>query len=330
MYKNLSELEDKLGSLLGNNYSGKTVSINPIDFYSSNCLGLDYVMGGGFPKGRVVEISGPESTGKSLIVSHFFADLQRKGLNCAYIDLENSLDPTFAIYCGLNTDELLYMKPDSSEQALDCCLTLINSGVVSAIAVDSVAALCSQEERAISLTEVSNTTTAKLLSMFLKKVVQPAAKTGTTLIMINQLRSTLNAKGAQEETPGGRALKYYSSIRLRLRKIDILKEVVTPVGIRVEVKNIKSKVGIPFRKAQFNLYFPHVNDEGEITAGIDTYTDFIEYGVASQLIAKKGSYFYLPDNTPFQGVKKLKKHLMQNPDLFLELKSKIEIPNYLV
>lgn len=329
IYKDLAQLEGKLKGLLGDTYFGKGELVDPVEFYSTGCLALDYVMGGGLPKGRVVEISGVESSGKNAVIYQIISSLQSQGKNVAFIDLENSFDVTFASYCGVDCKDLICVVPESAEKTFECILMLVNSGMFSAIAVDSVAALCPQDERATPMADTPPATTAMLLSKFFKKVVQPAAKTGTSLIFLNQLRSTLNKKGAQEETTGGKAIRYYSSTRLRTRQVERLKEVTSFIGIRSEIETIKTKVGLPFRKAQFNIYFPYTNEDGEIVAGIDPYVDLIEYSLASGLLTRKGSFIYLPDGTPFQGIKKLKAYLRSNPKTFSELKSSIEIPTYL-
>jgi recombination protein RecA len=275
---------------------------------STGSLALDLALGiGGLPRGRVVEIFGPESSGKTTLVYHVIAEAQRRGGICAFIDAEHAIDPKYARNIGLNVDELLVSQPDTGEQALDICELLIRSGALDVVAVDSVAALTPKAELEGEMGDSHVGLQARLMSQALRKLTGSLNRTDTICIFTNQLREKIGVMfGNPETTPGGRALKFYSSVRLDIRRIETLKEGVEAIGNRVRVKVVKNKVAPPFKQAEFDIMYG---------AGISWEGTVLDAALERKLVQKSGSYFSYGDERLGQGRLNAAAFLREHPDV---------------
>ena len=291
--------------------------IEPIESISTGSLGLDLALGiGGLPKGRVIEIYGPESSGKTTLTLHAIAECQKAGGVCAFIDAEHALDVTYAKALGVDTDNLLVSQPDFGEQALEILETVIRSGAVDLVVVDSVAALTPKVEIDGDMDDQQVGVQARLMSKALRKITGVMHKMNTTVIFINQIRMKIGMMGygSPETTTGGNALKFYSSVRLDIRRIASLKQGEEVIGNRTKVKVVKNKVAPPFKLAEFDIMF------GE---GISRIGEIIDYGVKLDIIDKAGAWFSYGDSKIGQGKEKSKLFLMDNPELLQEIEDKI-------
>lgn len=282
----------------------------------TGALSLDVALGiGGVPRGRVIEIYGPESSGKTTLAQHIVAECQAKGGIAAFIDAEHALDPEYARNLGVNIDELLISQPDTGEQALEITEELVRSSAVDVIVVDSVAALVPKEEIEGAMEDKQMGLQARLMSKALRKLTSIVGKTNTTIIFINQLRQKIGVMyGSPETTTGGTALKYYSSVRLDIRRIETLKKEDKEVGIRVKVKVVKNKVAPPFRIAEFDIIF------GKGISKVGCILDMaVNYGIAN----KAGAWFSYNDSKLGQGREKSIEFLTNNPEILEELETKV-------
>jgi recombination protein RecA len=275
---------------------------------STGALSLDVALGiGGLPRGRIVEIFGPESSGKTTLVYHVIAEAQRRGGICAFIDAEHAMDPSYARRIGVNIDDLLVSQPDNGEQALEIAELLIRSGALDVVAVDSVAALTPKAEIEGEMGDSHVGLQARLMSQALRKLAGTLNRTGTVALFTNQLREKIGVMfGSPETTPGGRALKFYSSVRLDIRRIETLKEGVEAVGNRVRVKVVKNKVAPPFKQAEFDVIY------GE---GISWEGTVLEVGLERKIVQKSGSYFSFGDERLGQGRHNATAFLREHPDI---------------
>jgi recombination protein RecA len=274
---------------------------------STGSLSLDVALGiGGLPRGRIIEIFGPESSGKTTLVYHVIAEAQRRGGICAFIDAEHSIDPSYTRRIGVNIDDLLVSQPDNGEQALEIAELLIRSGAVDVVAVDSVAALTPKAEIEGEMGDSHVGLQARLMSQALRKLAGTLNRTGTVAIFTNQLREKIGVMfGNPETTPGGRALKFYSSVRLDIRRIETLKEGVEAIGNRVRVKVVKNKVAPPFKQAEFDIIY------GE---GISWEGSVLDVALERKLVQKSGSYFSYGDERLGQGRQNATAFLREHPD----------------
>jgi recombination protein RecA len=278
------------------------------DAIPTGALSLDIALGiGGVPRGRIVEIFGPESSGKTTLVYHVIAEAQRRGGICAFIDAEHAMDPTYAKHIGVNIDELLVSQPDTGEQALEITELLIRSGAVAVVAIDSVAALTPKAEIEGEMGDSHVGLQARLMSQALRKLAGTLNRTDTICIFTNQLREKIGVMfGNPETTPGGRALKFYSSVRLDIRRIETLKDGVEAYGNRVRVKVAKNKVAPPFKQAEFDIIY------GE---GIPWEGTVLDSGIERKVVTKSGSYFSFGDERLGQGRQNATAFLKEHPDV---------------
>ena len=291
--------------------------IEPIDAINTGSLGLDLALGiGGVPKGRIVEIYGPESSGKTTLTLHLIAQCQKAGGVCAFVDAEHALDPNYAKNLGVDIDNLYISQPDFGEQALDVVETLARSGAVDLIVVDSVAALTPKNEIDGDMGDQHVGLQARLMSQALRKLTSVVHKMGSTVIFINQIRMKIGAMGygTPETTTGGNALKFYSSVRIDVRRIATLKQGEDPVGNRVRVKVVKNKVAPPFKQAEFDIMF------GE---GISREGELMDYGVKLDIIDKSGAWFSYDSTKLGQGRENAKAFLKENEAIATEIENKI-------
>lgn len=288
----------------------------PVKVIPTGSLALDVALGiGGLPRGRVVEIYGPESSGKTTVALHAVASAQRAGGNAAFIDAEHALDPEYAKALGVDTDSLLVSQPDTGEQALEITDMLIRSGGIDIIVIDSVAALVPKAEIEGEMGDSHVGLQARLMSQALRKITGALSATGTTAIFINQLREKIGVFfGSPETTTGGKALKFYSSVRIDVRRIETLKEAGSPVGNRTRAKIVKNKMAPPFKQAEFDIvYGKGISREGSI----------IDMGVESGVVRKSGSWFTYDKDQLGQGKENVRQFLIDNPDLADEIENKI-------
>ena len=289
----------------------------PIEAISTGSLGLDLALGiGGLPKGRVIEIYGPESSGKTTLTLHAIAESQKAGGVCAFIDAEHALDVGYAKNLGVDTDNLLVSQPDYGEQALEILETLIRSGACDLIVVDSVAALTPKVEIDGDMDDMQVGVQARLMSKALRKITGLLHKMNTTVIFINQIRMKIGMTGygSPETTTGGNALKFYSSVRLDIRRIATLKQAENSIGNRTKVKVVKNKVAPPFKQVEFDIMF------GE---GISKLGELIDYGVKMDIVDKAGAWFSYNDSKIGQGKENSKIFLKENPEIAKEIEEKI-------
>jgi recombination protein RecA len=280
---------------------------------STGSLTLDLALGvGGVPRGRVVEVFGPESSGKTTLALHMIAEAQKAGGKAAFIDAEHAMDSAYARKIGVNIDELLVSQPDNGEQALEITELLIRSGAVDIVVIDSVAALTPRAELEGEMGDSHVGLQARLMSQALRKLAGTISKTQTCAVFINQLREKVGVMfGSPEVTPGGRALKFYASVRLDIRRIETLKEGTEAVGNRVRVRVVKNKVAPPFREAEFDIMYGQ---------GISTEGDILDLGVDRKLIQKSGAWFSYGDQRLGQGRENVRQFLRDNPELVEELR----------
>ncbi|HLC34614.1 MAG TPA: recombinase RecA [Anaerolineales bacterium] len=275
-------------------------------------LALDLALGvGGIPRGRVSEIFGPEASGKTTLCQHIVAEAQKLGGACAYIDMEHALDPSYAARCGVNTDNLYIAQPDTGEQALEIAETLVRSGAVDAVVVDSVAALVPRAEIEGDMGDATMGMQARLMSQALRKLSGVIKQSNTAMIFTNQLRQKIGVMfGNPETTTGGMALKFYASIRLDVRRIQSIKVGAEVVGSRTRVRVVKNKVAPPFREAEFDIMY---------NEGISKEGDLIDIGATLGLIAKRGAFFSFGDTRIGQGRENAKQYLKEHPDLAAQI-----------
>lgn len=287
-----------------------------VDSISTGSLGLDIGLGvGGFPKGRVIEIYGPESSGKTTLAMHCIAEAQKKGGLCAFVDAEHAFDKFYAEKIGLDTNELLISQPDDGEQALEIADNLIRSGAIDVIVIDSVAALVPRAELEGDMGDSKMGLHARLMSQALRKLTGTINKTGCICIFINQLREKIGVMfGNPETTTGGNALKFYSSVRLDIRRIGSIKDGVDIIGNRVKVKVAKNKVAPPFRVVEFDIMYGQ---------GISKVGEIIDLGVENEIIKKSGSWFSYGETRLGQGRDSVKQLLLDNPEMMDEIEGKI-------
>jgi recombination protein RecA len=310
----ISQIEKRFGKgsvmKLGENPPTKVKAI------PSGSLALDLALGvGGIPRGRITEIFGPESSGKTTLAQHIIAEAQKLGGTVAYIDAEHALDPTYAANCGVNVDDLLISQPDTGEQALEITEALVRSGAVDVIVIDSVAALVPQAEIEGEMGEAHVGLQARLMSQALRKLAAAIGKSGTAVVFINQLREKVGVVfGNPEVTPGGRALKFYSSVRIDLRRVESIKQGNDTIGSLVRAKVVKNKIAPPFRSAQFDIMFDH---------GISKEGNILDLGAELGLVKKNGAFFSYGDIRLGQGRENAKQYLEQNPECAQEIERQI-------
>jgi len=295
---------------------GESAGLPPIEAIPTGSLALDLALGiGGIPRGRITEIFGPESSGKTTLAQHIIAEAQKRGGTVAYIDAEHALDPSYAGNCGVNIDELLISQPDTGEQALEICEALVRSSAVDAIIIDSVAALVPRAEIEGDMGDPQMGLQARLMSQALRKLAAAIGKSGTAVIFINQLREKVGIVfGNPEVTTGGRALKFYSSTRIELRRSETIKQGNEAIGSRVKAKVVKNKVAPPFRNAEFDIMFDH---------GISKEGNILDVGLELGLITKAGAFFSYGDTRLGQGRESAKQYLRENVALAREIEEKI-------
>ena len=282
----------------------------------TGALALDLALGvGGLPRGRVIEIFGPESSGKSTLAMHVVAEAQRNGGICAYVDAEHAMDPVYARAIGVDIDQLLISQPDTGEQALEIVDMLVRSGALDVVVIDSVAALTPRAEIEGEMGDTHVGLQARLMSQALRKLTGSLNKTDTIAIFINQLREKIGVMfGSPETTPGGRALKFYSSVRLDIRRIESIKDGAEIVGSRTRVKVVKNKVAPPFRQAEFDIMYGK---------GISREGSLLDLGVEMGIIKKSGAWFTYEGEQLGQGRENAKNYLTQNPEIMVEVSAKV-------
>jgi recombination protein RecA len=287
-----------------------------VDVIPTGSLALDIALGvGGIPRGRVTEIFGPESSGKTTLSQHIVAEAQKRGGNCAYIDMEHALDPTYAAKCGVNTDALYVAQPDTGEQALEIAETLIRSGAVDVVVVDSVAALVPRAEIEGDMGDATMGMQARLMSQALRKLSSAIRQTNTAVVFTNQLRQKIGVMfGNPETTTGGMALKFYASIRLDVRRVQSIKNGAEVVGSRTRVRVVKNKVAPPFREAEFDIMY---------NEGISRTGDLIDIGTQLGMIVKRGAFFSFQDTRIGQGRENAKQYLKEHPEIFEQLEAAV-------
>ncbi len=291
-----------------------------IEATSTGSIGLDIALGiGGLPKGRIIEIYGPESSGKTTLTLHAIAEEQKKGGVCAFVDAEHALDPTYAKKLGVDIDELLISQPDAGEQALEITDTLVRSGAVSMVVIDSVAALTPRAELEGDMGDHQVGAQARLMSQAMRKLTGSIAKSGCMVIFINQIRMKIGVMfGSPETTSGGNALKFYSSVRLDIRRIGAIKDRDEIVGNHTRVKVVKNKVSPPFKQVEFDIMYGQ---------GISKLGELIDLGVKLGFVEKSGSWFSCGDERIGQGRENAKTYLKDNPKMAYEIEDKIRAAN---
>jgi recombination protein RecA len=311
----ISQIEKSYGKGSIMRLGSKDVLV-PVNVIPSGCLSLDAALGvGGFPRGRVIEIYGPESGGKTTLTLHVIAEAQKLGGQAAFIDAEHALDPSYARKLGVDVDNLLVSQPDHGEQALEIAETLIRSGGVDVVVVDSVAALVPKAELEGEMGEPQMGLQARLMSQALRKLTAIVSKSKTCLIFINQIREKIGVMfGNPETTTGGRALKFYASIRLDIRRQDAIKVGTESIGVRTKVKVVKNKLAPPFREAEFDVLY------GE---GISKAGTVLDAAVDQSLVEKSGTWYTFKNERIGQGRENAKKWLQENPTALADLEAKV-------
>ncbi len=311
----LSQIERAFGkgSIMRLGKGGKPIEIESI---STGSLGLDIALGiGGLPRGRVVEIYGPESSGKTTLALHCVAEAQKRGGICAFIDAEHALDPVYARKLGVNIDDLLISQPDTGEQALEICDTLVRSGAVEVLVIDSVAALVPRAELEGEMGDNQPGMQARLMSQALRKLTASISRSNTMVIFINQIRMKIGVMyGSPETTTGGNALKFYASVRLDIRRIGAIKERDEVVGNQTRVKVVKNKLAPPFKQVEFDIMY------GE---GVSKMGEIIDLGVKAGIVEKSGSWFSHDSQRIGQGRENAKAFLRNNPDVASRIEAAI-------
>lgn len=312
----LSQIDRQFGKgsimRLGDNYVPTMDNV-----ISTGCLSLDVALGvGGIPRGRVVEIYGPEASGKTTLALHIVAEAQKSGGFAAFIDAEHAVDPDYSKRLGVNTEELLISQPDTGEQALEICETLVRSGALDVIVIDSVAALVPRAELEGDMGDSHMGLQARLMSQALRKLTGTVSRSNTTVIFINQIREKIGVMfGNPETTPGGRALKFYSSVRLEIRRITTIKDGAEMVGSRVRVKVVKNKVAPPFKKSEFDIMYG---------LGISYVGDIIDLAVEGNIVEKTGAWYSYDDMKIGQGRENAKSFLTENSDILDAVTEKVK------
>ena len=293
---------------------GDTTTVD-VELFSSGSLSLDLTLGGGYPKGRIIEFYGPESSGKTTLTLHAIAEVQKKGGTAAFIDAEHALDPSYARKLGVDTDNLLVSQPDNGEQALEIAETLVRSNAVDLVVVDSVAALVPQAEIDGDMGDSHMGLQARLMSQALRKLTGIINKSKTTVIFINQIRMKIGVMfGNPETTTGGNALKFYASVRLDIRRTGQIKEGEDIIGNRTKVKVVKNKIAPPFRVAEFDIMY---------NEGISRTGDVLDLAVQHGVVGKSGAWFDYADAKIGQGREATKKYLKENPKVLEEIDKKV-------
>ncbi|WP_293863819.1 recombinase RecA [uncultured Alsobacter sp.] len=295
---------------------GKNEKAVEIETVSTGSLGLDIALGvGGLPRGRVIEIYGPESSGKTTLALHTVAEAQKKGGVCGFIDAEHALDPVYARKLGVNLEDLLISQPDTGEQALEICDTLVRSGAIDVLVVDSVAALVPRAEIEGEMGEVQPGLQARLMSQALRKLTASISRSNTMVIFINQIRMKIGVMyGSPETTTGGNALKFYASVRLDIRRIGAIKDREEVVGNTTRVKVVKNKVAPPFKQVEFDIMY------GE---GVSKVGELVDLGVKAGIVEKSGAWFSYDSQRLGQGRENAKGFLKQNPDVASRIEAQI-------
>ena len=311
----ISQIERQFGK--GSIMKMSEGQITTLDSISTGSLSLDSALGiGGVPKGRIVEIYGPESSGKTTLTLHIIAEAQKTGGHAAFIDAEHAFDPTYAKKLGVNTDELLISQPDTGEQALDICETLVRSGALNVIVIDSVAALVPKAELDGEMGDTHVGLQARLMSQALRKLTGTVSKSTTCVIFINQIRMKIGVMfGSPETTTGGNALKFYSSLRLDIRRIGQIKEGDQVVGNRTRVKVVKNKVAPPFKLAEFDIMYGF---------GISYEGDLLDLALKAEVVNKTGAWFSYNDFKIGQGRENAKRYIKDNDEVRIEIESKVK------
>ena len=286
-----------------------------VELFSSGSLALDLALGGGYPKGRIIEIYGPESSGKTTLALHAIAEIKKQGGQAAFIDAEHALDPSYARKIGVNTGDLLISQPDNGEQALEICETLVRSGAVDLIVVDSVAALVPQAEIDGDMGDAQMGLQARLMSQAMRKLTGIISKTKATVIFINQIRMKIGVMfGNPETTTGGNALKFYASVRIDIRRIGQIKEGEDIAGNRTKIKVVKNKIAAPFRTAEFDIMY---------NEGVSKTGDVLDLAVSHGILEKAGAFFKYNGETLGQGREAVKKLFKEKPELMAEIEAKV-------
>ena len=295
---------------------GHAESLKGIDIISTGSISLDHALGvGGVPRGRIIEIYGPEASGKTSLTLHIIAEAQKAGGVAAFIDAEHALDPEYAGNLGINLDDLLLSQPDTGEQALEIVEVLVRSGAVDVIVIDSVAALVPKSELDGDMGDSHMGLQARLMSQAMRKLAGVVNKSKTCLIFINQIRMKIGVMfGNPETTTGGNALKFYSSVRMDIRRIAALKDGENVIGNRTRVKVVKNKVAPPFRQVEFDIIYGK---------GISKTGDLLDLGVAHEIIAKSGTWFSYKENRIGQGRENSKRFLAENPEISAEIEKRL-------
>ena len=295
---------------------GQNTTAVQTEAISTGSLGLDIALGiGGLPKGRVIEVYGPESSGKTTLTLHVVAEAQKKGGICAFVDAEHALDPAYARKLGVDVDELLISQPDTGEQALEIADTLVRSGAIDVLVIDSVAALTPRAELEGEMGDIHVGLQARLMSQALRKLTGSISKSGCMVIFINQIRMKIGVMfGSPETTSGGNALKFYASVRLDIRRIGALKDRDEIVGNQTRVKVVKNKVAPPFKVVEFDIMYGH---------GISKMGELLDLGVKAGVVEKSGSWFSCGDQRIGQGRENAKEFLMENPDIAEEIEAAV-------
>ena len=293
---------------------GDTKTVD-VELINSGSLSLDLALGGGYPKGRIIEIYGPESSGKTTIALHAIAEIQKNGGTAAFIDAEHALDPAYARRLGVDTDNLLVSQPDNGEQALEICETLVRSNAVDIVVVDSVAALVPQAEIDGDMGDSHMGLQARLMSQALRKLTGIISKSKTTVIFINQIRMKIGVMfGNPETTTGGNALKFYASVRIDIRRTGQIKNGEEIIGSRTKVKVVKNKIAPPFRVAEFDIMY---------NEGISKTGDVLDLAVLHNIVGKAGAWFDYADAKIGQGREASKEYLKDNPKILSEIETKV-------
>ena len=286
-----------------------------VDLLPSGCLSLDIALGGGYPKGRIIEIYGPESSGKTTLTLHAIAEIQKQGGTAAFIDAEHALDPAYAKKLGVDTENLLVAQPDNGEQALEITETLVRSNAVDLIVVDSVAALVPQAEIDGDMGDAHMGLQARLMSQALRKLTGIINKSKATVIFINQIRMKIGVMfGNPETTTGGNALKFYASVRADIRRTAQIKSGDDVIGNRTKVKIVKNKIAAPFRIAEFDIMY---------NEGISKTGDILDLAVEHEILGKSGAFYKYNDQNIGQGRENAKRYLLENPEVMAEIEKKV-------
>ena len=318
MNKKTQEVLDAINKDLGVNLMALGDNPQEVEVIPSGSIAIDAALGvGGYPKGRIIEIYGPESSGKTTLTIHATAECQKQGGTVAFIDAEHAFDSDYAKALGVDVDKLIFLQPDNGEQAMEVADRLIRSGKVDMIVVDSVAALTPKAEIEGEMGENKLGLHARLMSQAMRKLTHSISKTNCTVFFINQLREKIGVMfGSPEVTTGGKALKFYASVRVDIRRSTQIKDGAEVLGNITKAKIVKNKVAAPFKVAEFTI---------EYGVGIDKATEMINYGVALNIIDKKGAFYYYKETKIGQGMKNAKKTLEDNPEMMDEIRSKIGI-----